>query len=205
MGGYRHVLGDTDADALRLLETFLAQKAVRLAAQRLPDVFADPGIRAFLAKLATTRNTTGQPALELHGIEIAGGDHAGQIIAVAGLTIKHGHVTCQFGSINEAIAADVSAGELLFFRMIERASADGHQVFDFGVGDQPYKRSWCPQRTELVDCYVPLTLKGRLAAPVITGMIRLKRMVKTSPALHRIASRLRALVGGKPETAPDTD
>lgn len=205
MGGYRHVTGDTDAEALRLIETFFKQKTVRLAAQRLPDVFADPGVRAFLAQLATTRNATGQPALELHGIELAGGDHAGQIIAVAGLTIKHRHVTCQFGSINEEIAADVSAGELLFFRMIERAAADGHQVFDFGVGDQPYKRSWCPQRTELVDCYVPLSLKGRLAAPIITGMIRLKRMIKTSPALHRIATRLRALTAGKPEPMPDTD
>lgn len=206
MGGYRHVTGDTDADALRLLETFCEQKSVRLAAQRLPDVFADPGVRAFLTQLATTRDdATGRAALELHGIELAGGDHAGQIIAVAGLTIKHGHVTCQFGSINEEIAADVSAGELLFFRMIERASADGHQVFDFGVGDQPYKRSWCPQRTELVDCYVPLNLKGRLAAPIITGMIRLKRLVKTSPALHRIAARLRGLTARKPETAPETN
>jgi CelD/BcsL family acetyltransferase involved in cellulose biosynthesis len=73
------------------------------------------------------------------------------------------------------VAADVSAGELLFYLMIEQASSSGHKVFDFGVGDQLYKRSWCPQRTELVDCYVPLNLKGRLAAPLITGMIRLKR------------------------------
>lgn len=205
LGGYNHLTGDTDAQALRLLEAFLAQKALRLAAQGLPDVFADPGTRAFLRQLATTRDDDGTAALELHGIELAGGEHAGEIISVAGLTIKDRHVTCQFGSINEAIAADVSAGEFLFYRMIERACAAGHTVFDFGVGDQLYKRSWCPQRTELVDCYLPLNVKGRLAAPVIANMIRLKRAIKTSPVLHRLASRVRGLMLKKPKPAPQAD
>lgn len=190
---------------MQLLEAFFAQKTVRLAAQGLPDVFADPGIRDFLRRLATTRDAEGAPALELHGIELAGGEHQGEIIAVAGLTIKDRHVTCQFGSINEEIAADVSAGELLFYRMIERASAAGHAVFDFGVGDQLYKRSWCPQRTELVDCYLPLNLKGRLAAPAIAGLIRLKRTIKTSPLLHRFASRARGVMVQKTKPAADMD
>ena len=205
MGGYRHITGNTDAEALRLLDTFLEQKPVRLTAQGLPDVFADPGIRAFLRRLATTRDAEGRAALELHGIELAGGEHAGRIISVAGLTIKHRHVTCQFGSIDEEVAADVSAGELLFYRMIEAASAAGHKVFDFGVGDQLYKRSWCPQRTELVDCYVPLNLKGRLAAPLIAGLIRLKRTIKTSPTLHRLAARARGLIVRKPGPAAEAD
>lgn len=205
MGGYRHITGRTDAEAMRLLDTFLEQKPVRLTAQGLPDVFADPGIRAFLRRLATTRDAGGRPALELHGIELAGGEHAGRIISVAGLTIKDRHVTCQFGSIDEEVAADVSAGELLFYRMIEAASAAGHKVFDFGVGDQLYKRSWCPQRTELVDCYVPLNLKGRLAAPLIAGMIRLKRTIKTSPTLHRLAARARGLIVRKPGPAAEAD
>jgi len=205
MGGYAHVTGKTDAEALRLLDTFLEQKPVRLTAQGLPDVFADPGIRAFLRRLATTRDAEGRPALELHGIELSGGEHAGRIISVAGLTIKDRHVTCQFGSIDEEVAADVSAGELLFFRMIERASAAGYKVFDFGVGDQLYKRSWCPQRTELLDCYAPLNLKGRLAAPLIAGLIRLKRSIKTSPTLHRIAARARSLIVRKPRPVAEAD
>lgn len=202
LGGYRHIIGTDDAQALRLLDTFLEQKPVRLAAQGLPDVFADPGIRGFLRHLATSRDAEGRAAIELHGIELTGGEHEGQIIAVAGLTIKHRHVTCQFASINEAIAADVSAGEFLFYLMIERASLAGDAVFDFGVGDQPYKRSWCPQRTELVDCYAPINLKGRLAAPLIAGMIRLKRAIKTSPMLHRCAGWVRGLLLRKqPATA----
>ena len=205
MGGYRHITGDSDEQALRLLETFLEQKPARLTAQGLPNVFADPRIRAFLRALATTRDAEGKAALQLHGIELSGGEHAGRIISVAGLTAKDRHVTCQFGSIDETLAADVSAGELLFYLMIERASADGHAVFDFGVGDQLYKRSWCPQRTELLDCYVPLNLKGRLAAPLIAGMIRLKRTVKTSPTLHRIAARLRGLTVQKSKPAAETD
>lgn len=201
MGGYRHLRGDTDTNAIRLLDAFFEQKAVRLAAQGLPDVFADPGVRAFLRNLATTRNADGNPGIELHGIELSDGEHEGEIISVAGLTIKDRHVTCQFGSINEEIAADVSAGELLFYLMIEQASKAGHNVFDFGVGDQLYKRSWCPQRTELIDCYLPLNGRGRLAAPLIAGMIRLKRMIKTSPMLHSVAARLRGLTTHKSQQA----
>ena len=205
MGGYSHLTGDTDAQALRLLNAFFAQKTARLAAQGLPDVFADPGVRGFLRNLATTRGAEGKPGLELHGIELSGGEHTGEIISVAGLTIKDRHVTCQFGSINEEIAADVSAGELLFYRMIERASAAGHKVFDFGVGDQLYKRSWCPQSTELLDCYLPLNTKGHLAAPLIAGMIRLKRLIKTSPVLHRLAARLRGLTVHRSSPTTQTD
>jgi CelD/BcsL family acetyltransferase involved in cellulose biosynthesis len=205
MGGYNHLTGDTDPQALRLLNAFFAHKTARLAAQGLPDVFADPGVRAFLRNLATTRDADGKPGLELHGIELSGGEHEGEIIAVAGLTIKDHHVTCQFGSINEEIASDVSAGEFLFYRMIERASAAGHAVFDFGVGDQLYKRSWCPQRTELLDCYLALNAKGRLAAPLIAGMIRLKRLIKTSPVLHRLAARLRGLMVHTSRPATETD
>ncbi|MDF1607126.1 GNAT family N-acetyltransferase [Hoeflea sp. YIM 152468] len=205
MGGYRHITGGTDAEALRLLDTFLEQKPVRLAAQGLPNVFADPGVRAFLRKLATTRDATGKAGLELHAIELVDTTLQPQIIAVAGLTIKGKHITCQFGSINEDIAADASAGELLFFRMIEHYARAGYDVFDFGVGDQLYKRSWCPQRTELVDCYVPLNFKGRLAAPSITGTIRLKRAIKTSPVLHRIVARLRSFTVRKPQHATHND
>lgn len=202
LGGFRHVIGADDAQALLLLDTFLEQKAVRLAAQGLPNVFADQGIRRFVRQLAISRDAEGRAALELHGIELTGGEHKGQIIAVAALTAKHRHVTCQFASISEEIATEASAGELLFYLMIERASLAGDAVFDFGVGDQLYKRSWCPQRTELVDCYVPINLKGRLAAPLIAGMIGLKRAVKTSPRLRRGADWVRGLlVRNQPATA----
>jgi CelD/BcsL family acetyltransferase involved in cellulose biosynthesis len=39
-------------ESLRLLDAFLEQKPARLTAQGLPNVFADPGIRAFLRPLA---------------------------------------------------------------------------------------------------------------------------------------------------------
>ncbi|WP_394689888.1 GNAT family N-acetyltransferase [Hoeflea sp.] len=194
IGGYRHITGDDDEQSLRLLETFLKQKSARLVAQGLPNVFADAGVRAFLARLAMTRSADGKPALQLHGIELAGGEHEGTIVAVAGLTRKNQHVTCQFGSIDESVAADASTGELLFYRMIEQAAKDGDQVFDFGVGDQLYKRSWCPVRTDLVDCYVALTLKGRIAAPVIAGGITAKRIIKTSPTLGSAAAFLRGFM-----------
>ena len=70
----------------------------------------------------------------------------GRIVAISGLSRKGDHVICQFGSIDEDIAADASPGELLFYLMIRKCKAEGVALFDFGIGDQAYKRSWCTGR-----------------------------------------------------------
>ena len=63
--------------------------------------------------------------------------------AIAGLSRKGDHVICQFGSIDDTIAADASPGEFLFYLAIQKLCGQGVRLFDFGIGDQPYKRSWC--------------------------------------------------------------
>ncbi|MBW3098792.1 GNAT family N-acetyltransferase [Pseudohoeflea coraliihabitans] len=190
IGGYRHLIADDAATATRLLDTFFEQKAVRLSRRGLRDVFADAGVQTALRRLTAVQNGH-QPPLQLHAIAL-GESGGGPILAVAGLTEKDGHVICQFGSVDDMTSPDVSAGELLFYRMIEQAAEAGHRVFDFGIGDQRYKRSWCPQTTGQADVFIALNARGRLASALFGAKVRGKRLIKTTPALHWIAAKLRS-------------
>ena len=76
--------------------------------------------------------------------------------------------------------------------MIEQACGEGAAVFDFGLGDQPYKRSWCTQETILYDVLLPLSWKGRLLRPTLAAIGGLKRAIKRNAVLYSWAQRLRS-------------
>ena len=192
LGGYRHITANDDAGAQRLLGEFFRQKSLRLSEQGLPDVFAEPGVHDVFARLASSSANDGRPVLTLHAIEIEE-DGVKTLLAVAGLTRKDAHITCQFGSVDDRTVPDASAGELLFYLMIEQACADGADCFDFGVGDQRYKRSWCPVETAHFDVFLPLDNRGAIAARAMAAVVRAKRLVKTSPRMRTVANRIRAL------------
>ncbi|MCG5485990.1 MAG: GNAT family N-acetyltransferase [Sinorhizobium meliloti] len=188
IGGYDYVIARDTQEAHALLETFFRQKAARFEILGLPDAFRDAQTRAFFHALIDARAP--EPLLELNAIRLRG-EYAGRILAVAGLSRKGDHVICQFGSIDEEIAADASPGELLFYRMIERLCAEGVAVFDFGIGDQPYKRSWCTVETPLRDIVLPLTFRGRLAAGGFRAIAGAKRLVKANETLYAFIQRQR--------------
>lgn len=190
IGGYEHVIAATCAERRQILDLFFEQKAIRFNALGLPNVFQDKETQAFFHALAAVEPTgEGQP-LELHAIRLRGqGD--GRIAAIAGLSRKGDHVICQFGSIDEDIAADASPGELLFYLIIRKCNAEGVTLFDFGIGDQAYKRSWCTVETIQHDIVVPLTLRGRLAAAAHRAAVRMKAGIKKNRKAYAFLQRIR--------------
>ncbi|WP_414650756.1 GNAT family N-acetyltransferase [Ensifer sp.] len=202
MGGYDYVVASTVDEARSLLDTFFRQKAARFATLGLPDVFQEPETRAFFHALAAQQDG-GAPLMELNAICLRGA-HDGRVVAVAGLSKKGDHVICQFGSIDEALAGDASPGELLFYRMIERLSAEGIRLFDFGVGDQPYKRSWCTIETPLSDIVLPVSFAGHLAGLRHHVVVRAKRAVKANKSIYGGIQRARRLRQSRSsDAAPD--
>ncbi|MGN7291589.1 GNAT family N-acetyltransferase [Rhizobium sp. SAFR-030] len=188
-GGYDHWIPETLAEQHTLLDLFFRQKRVRFEAHGLPDVFADPEIRAFFHALIDAQSMEQNYPLRLHAIRLRKG---GEIAAIAGLSRKGDHIICQFGSIDGTLHPEASPGELLFWLMIEQACAQGAALFDFGVGDQGYKRSWCPVETVLYDISIPISTAGRIAAALHAGIGRAKLGIKRNPRLYRMIQRLRA-------------
>ncbi|WP_426239951.1 GNAT family N-acetyltransferase [Pararhizobium sp. DWP1-1-3] len=205
MGGYEHIVAKTSAERRQVLELFFEQKAIRFKALGLPNVFQDEETQAFFHTLAAVEPThDGQP-LELNAIRLRGEEN-GRIVAIAGLSRKGDHVICQFGSIDDDLAADASPGELLFYLIIRRCNAEGIKLFDFGIGDQGYKRSWCTVETIQRDIVLPLTLRGRLAASVHRTTVWLKSAIKKNRKAYSLLQRLRQRrQTAGPATAAETD
>ena len=151
MGGYRLISGDAPETAQELLGKFLAQKASRLKALGLTDVFAAPGARDMLKRLADHSSNTGEPLLKLYGLEVGG-----KVRAVFGCGLRDGHLSGYFSSISDDDFTAYSPGEMLLYLAIEKACRDGVRSMDLGGGDERYKRSWCESRVELFDVIVAL-------------------------------------------------
>jgi len=190
-GGYEYVIADPDQqDAL--LDLFFRQKATRFKEAGLPDAFRDPGIKAALHAMLHRHGNGGLDAtLQMHVLRLKG-EHEGHIPAIAALSRKGDHVICQFASIDEALVAEASPGELLFWLMIERLHREGVALFDFGIGDQIYKRSWCPMETVQHDLFLPISGMGHLAAMAQRGITRTKIAIKSNRKLYSFIQRLRA-------------
>lgn len=194
-GGFRRVRATTSDQAAALLGSFFAMKEQRFRRMGVANVFGDPQIRTFFHALFTDALRQAEPPFVLHGLEVAG-----RLRAVTGSSLSGRRLICEFGAIAEDDMAPASPGEFLFFDNIEEACADGFAVYDFSVGDEPYKRQWCDLETQHREVLVPLTPKGRALAFVLHGNARLKSWVKNSPAIWNLTKTLRRKAAGKPSS-----
>ncbi|SMF50918.1 Acetyltransferase involved in cellulose biosynthesis, CelD/BcsL family [Xaviernesmea oryzae] len=199
IGGYEYIVPREHGEKHALLDLFFRQKGARLRLFGLPDVFQPLETRDFFHRLLDVPEEGGDTPLILHAIRLRG-EHEGHIPAIAGLSRKGDYVICQFSSIDETICPEASPGELLFWLMIERSCREGVSVFDFGIGDQPYKRNWCSRETVQHDILLPLTWKGSIARPLLIGRTRAKAAIKRSPHLYAMVQRWRA---GQPSRPPE--
>ena len=163
------------------LDRFFALKAERFRAAGIRDVFSDAQIQAVFQRLFTANTDLYQ----LHALTV--GD---ETIAIAGCTLHRGRLTVEFGTfdINHAPARP---GEQLFFSMIAHACETGVEIFDFGIGDEPYKRAWCDIETRNFDTAIGLTLTGRARVAAHTGRSRAVRALKSNERAWALAKRLR--------------
>lgn len=171
----------TPGEAARIIDAFLAQKAGRFAAMGIADPFADPAVRAFLLRAAQAPD----PAIELYSLDLEGVSVATYVGAVQGQ--RFSGMATSFDMACEA--AKASPGEILLVDLIRTKCHDGIAVFDLGVGEARYKTTICDDRDDLVDTFVPLTLKGRGFALVAKARRAAKRRIKASPTALRIAQR----------------
>lgn len=195
LGGFDYIAGGNVEEQHALLDQFFRLKGERFRAMGLPDVFADAETKAFLHGAIAIRDPGHDlSGLEVHAIRLRG-DHAGHLAAIAGISRKGDHVICQFSAIDESVAADASPGEFLFWQMISGLHGKGVSLFDFGLGDQGYKRSWAPADTAHYDVVLPITVPGMMAGALHRIITRGKAYIKSQQRLYRAAQRLRRFAG----------
>lgn len=191
MPGYRYVVVRDEADANRLLDAFFAIKPLRMAEQKIRNVFAEPGTEAFIRHACLDGLAAGKPAIELHGLECDA-----EVIAIfAGIGDGHRFST-MFNTYTMSDAARNSPGLVLIRNMIDHHAKLGCTSFDFGVGTDEYKLQFCKDERQLLfDSFVPLNAKGQIAARALSFATHLKRTIKRSPRAVRLLQMLRHEIG----------
>ncbi|WP_434712720.1 GNAT family N-acetyltransferase [Rhizobium sp. YTUHZ045] len=194
-GGVDYVIPQTSQEQHHLLDIFFRLKSARFASLGLPDVFADRETQAFLHGLIDKRDDARRYfALQMHALRLKGENKDG-IAAISGISRKGDHVICQFGAIDEDLVPDTSPGEFLYWQAIAGLHGRGVALFDFGLGDQTYKRSWAPVETAHYDVVVPVSPFGVAAGAAHRIVTRSKAHIKARPKLYKLAQGIRARIG----------
>jgi CelD/BcsL family acetyltransferase involved in cellulose biosynthesis len=187
--GYGYRLATTDADIKHLLDWFFTIKPQRMAAQQLPNVFADPGIEDFIRDACMTRLPGGGHAIDIHALEC---DE--EVIAIFAGVADAKRFSMMFNTYTLSGNAKYSPGLILMRDIIDHYAERGTTSLDLGIGSDDYKRLFCKDDEPIFDSFVPLSIRGRIAAAALSSLMRAKRLVKHTPALMQIAQRVRGVL-----------
>jgi CelD/BcsL family acetyltransferase involved in cellulose biosynthesis len=184
-GGWTYEIVANDEEAKNALTRFFELKAHRLAGKGIVNVFAAQEVQAFFKSIFAQSVEQSAHEFEMHVLKV-GGD----IAAVTGNSRLSERLNVEFTAVDDTDSS-ISHGEFLYFQMISNACSRGIKTFSFGVGDEPFKRSWCDVETPQYNTTIALTLKGSIAASVDGLKTKAKRMVKSNKRLYGFLKNLR--------------
>ena len=184
--GFRYQVAHSDADVTRLLDWFFRIKPLRMAEQKLPNVFADPGVEDFIRTACSTPLKGGGRAIDIHALEC----DEETIAIFAGVADGH-RFSMMFNTYTMSASAKYSPGLILMRDIIDHYAAQNYRAFDLGIGSDEYKRLFCKSDEAIFDSFLPLSTRGKVAAAAMSAVNRAKRMIKHNPALFEIAQKLR--------------
>jgi CelD/BcsL family acetyltransferase involved in cellulose biosynthesis len=185
--GYRYGVAATDAGVKRLLDAFFHIKPLRMAEQKLPNVFADPGVEEFIRSACLAPLSSGGHVIEIHALECDD-----EVIAIfAGVADGH-RFSMMFNSYTMSDNSRYSPGLILMRDIVDHYAGRGYRALDLGIGSDDYKRLFCKNDEPIFDSFVPLSLRGKAAAAIMSSVNRAKRLVKHNQTLLHMAQKLRS-------------
>jgi CelD/BcsL family acetyltransferase involved in cellulose biosynthesis len=185
--GYRYCVASTDSEIQRLLDAFFRLKPLRMAEQKLPNVFAEPGVEDFIRIACMTPLADGGHAIDIHALECDD-----EIIAIYAGVADGYRFSMMFNTYTMSGNSRYSPGLVLMRNIVDHYAERGYQTLDLGVGSDDYKKLFCKSDEPIFDCFVPLSPRGRLSAAAMSGINRAKHLVKHTPALFQMAQKLRS-------------
>jgi CelD/BcsL family acetyltransferase involved in cellulose biosynthesis len=187
LSGYRYGVAATDAEIKRLLDWFFSIKPLRMAEQKLPNVFAEPGVEDFIRGACMAPRAGSGRVIDIHALECDD-----EVIAIfAGVADGH-RFSMMFNTYTMSGNSRYSPGLILMRNIVDHYAERGYRALDLGIGSDDYKRLFCKSDEPIFDSFIPLSLRGRLAASAMSGVNRAKHLVKHNPALFHLAQKLRS-------------
>jgi CelD/BcsL family acetyltransferase involved in cellulose biosynthesis len=189
LAGYRYYVATRDTDIKRLLDWFFFIKPLRMAKQKLPNVFAEPGVEDFLRSACMATLGGGGRLIDIHALECDD-----EVVAIfAGMADGH-RFSMMFNTYTMSGNSRYSPGLILMRNIIDHYGERGYRELDLGTGSDDYKRLFCKSEEPVFDSFIALSPRGKVAAGAMSNMVRIKRMVKRSPLLNVITQTLRSVL-----------
>jgi len=152
-------------------------------------VFAEPGVEGFIRDACMTQLAGGGHAIDIHALECDD-----EVIAIyAGVADGH-RFSMMFNTYTMSDNSRYSPGLILMRNIVDHHAERGYRALDLGIGSDDYKKLFCKSDEPIFDCFIPLSLRGKMAAAAMSGVTRVKRLVKHNPALFRMAQKLRSAI-----------
>jgi len=186
--GYRYHRAASDADIDRLLNWFFRVKPLRMAEQKLPDVFAEPGVEDFVRQACHAPLAGGRHVIDIHALECDD-----EVIAIFAGVADGQRFSMMFNTYTMSNRARYSPGLILMRHIIDDCAERGYCALDLGIGSDEYKRQFCKNDEPIFDSFIPLSTRGSVAAAAMSGFNRVKRQVKHNHILLDVAQRLRRI------------
>lgn len=187
--GYRYRVASTDAEIRRLLDAFFRIKPLRMAEQKLPDVFADPGVEDFIRGVCLTPLAGGGHVIDIHALECDD-----EVIAIFAGVADGYRFSMMFNTYTMSGHSRFSPGLILVRNIVDHCAERGYRALDLGIGSDSYKRLFCKSDEPIFDSFIPLNLRGTIAAAAMSGVNRAKHLVKHTPALFHVVQKLRSVL-----------
>jgi len=89
--------------------------------------------------------------------------------------------------------------------LMQYAIACDCTVFDFTIGDEPYKRDWCDEEMTLYDHVSGAGLRGHAIAGAVNAARGAKRAIKQSPVLWPVVLKVRTMVAALRKGTPSVE
>lgn len=166
---------EADMAVSRMIEL----KRLRYRRTGVSDPLRSPAVQDFYRSLSDAG--PGDLRVHISFIEV-GGD----IAAVHWGVTYRGRFHHLMPAFDEDRFGEMRPGSQLTRKLLEWACGNELRVFDFGLGDEPYKDRWCDTTLPLWDHLDPVTLGGRAYVAQVSAMRSVKRILANSPALSRV-------------------
>lgn len=196
-GGFRLIEARAPEEVERLISEFYVMKAARFRKHGIADVFGTQQVQAFFRRLFLGALGRQPLPFALYGVEVGG-----EIRSVNGFSVLPDGLVCEFCAMRDD-DLHISPGFFLDYATMELACERGMDVYDFSVGDEEYKRSWCDIETWQFDTLLPLTARGRMLRAFKVVRAGAVRSVKSNEALWSLARRMRARLAGAQRAGED--
>ena len=147
-----------------------------MAEQKLPNVFAEPGIEDFIRNACMTPLAAGGHVIDIHALECDD-----EVIAIfAGVADGH-RFSMMFNTYTMSDNSRYSPGLILMRNIVDHYAARGYRALDLGIGSDAYKKLFCKGDEPIFDCFIPLNRRGSITAAAMSRLNRAKYLVKHKP------------------------